>query len=81
MGLLGFGGGFGVRVWVGNGLSGFDGGCVGGWLLWKNVVMGFWLHSKGLCLMVLGVLGFGFGWLRFWAMVSVLLDRFMGFGV
>ena len=46
-------------------------------------MIGCWLHSggKGLCLVVLGVLGFGFGWLRFWAMVLVLLDRFMGFGV
>ena len=76
VGLLGLGGGFGVRFWFGNGLSGFGDGFVGGWLLWRNVVMGCWLHSggKGLYLVVLGVLGFGFGWFRFWAMVLVLLD-------
>ena len=46
-------------------------------------MIGCWLHSggKGLCLVVLGVLGFGFGWFRLCAMVLVLLDRFMGFGV
>ena len=31
VGLLGLGGGFGVRFWFGNGLLGFGDGCVGGW--------------------------------------------------